>query len=620
MTATNETLGPAERILQTVLSFSDHAVHNRPGIVVPDAGAVVGVKWSPVTHKVEDGQKVVYRLDKRGRKEVKVKLGVLNEQTGEIKSGRTVVGRYQPAGLFAEVVVWMYRQAVEIWNLDNEFAAKWASYSFGQEHRDLKVVLAALMLVQSRKGEPVLDEGTVAFHDDDFRSIGEAMVLLHRKDQKDFNPKLLVRVYDVLSLPEIAAINRELGFGKSARKPFYGRLYPAVTKWLEYREQNPKMLEGLVKAGFRQTVRRLCQMVGYKPQTDRFFEVLRWKQDQSKDGRRELAIGKTVAKAETWQGLTEEQICERIIVERPNYKRVVGLVPKGVGLTRAIVAATIEAGGLSDKDLIIASPTLEDLGLLKVQDIRERWERALREAEDMRAANIAARVKSKETKEKLVEAADTAVKAAVEEVTKGLRVYFFVDVSSSMHNAIDEGKKHLAKFLQGFPPDRVHVATFTTVGTEREIKHASKAGVENTFRGVRAGGATDYGSGVRALQHHKPAEDEDSLFIFVGDEEARNFTEAVQASGLNPMAFGLLRLRNSMYTCVQTTAAELGIPCFKIDERTFDDVYAIPRTIRNLVAATPVGVAPARVQEVARVTLVETILQTDLLQKPAWAA
>jgi len=55
----------------------------------------------------------------------------------------------------------------------------------------------------------------------------------------------------------------------------------------------------------------------------------------------------------------------------------------------------------------------------------------------------------------------------------------------------------------------------------------------------------------------------------------------------------------------------LGIPCFLIVENTFDDVYAIPRTIRALVAATPVGVA-ARVAAAARVTLVDTILKTDL--------
>ena len=45
-----------------------------------------------------------------------------------------------------EAVAWVYAQCAEVWNLDNEFAAKWASRAFGEEHRDLKVVLCALML------------------------------------------------------------------------------------------------------------------------------------------------------------------------------------------------------------------------------------------------------------------------------------------------------------------------------------------------------------------------------------------------------------------------------------------------------------------------------------------
>jgi hypothetical protein len=84
------------------------------------------------------------------------------------------------------------------------------------------------------------------------------------------------------------------------------------------------------------------------------------------------------------------------------------------------------------------------------------------------------------------------------------------------------------------------------------------------------------------------------------------------------MAFGFLKLPGENYGAVENTAAQLKIPCFPIVENTFDDVYAIPRTIRALVSATPVGVA-ARAAAVPRVTLVDTILKTDLLKKPTWA-
>src|SRR5271166_120325 len=640
-----EKLGPAERIINTILAYSDHMVHNRPGVVVPDATSVTGVKWSPVTHRVENDQKVVYRLDKQGKKTVEVRIGVMQEGAPGrrmggagmlalrgfkmpamkiVENGREV-GTYRRAGLYPEVAAWMYRQVGEVWKLDNEFAARWASFSFGQEHRDLKVVLAAFMLCQSRKGEPVIgDDGKAAFYDEDYRDVGEAMMLLDRKDGNHLDAKLLMRIHEFLTLPEIAAINRELGFGKSARNPYYGRWGKVVEKWLLYREENPKMLEGLVKKGFRTTVMTLARRVGYKPTSQKFFETLHWKQIQAEDGHRALAIGAAVAAAETWEGLSEEQVCERITKSKPDLKRIVGMLPKEVGMTRAVMAAAIEAGSLSNKDLIIATPTLEELGLLEVQRFREKWEKAVKAAEDMRAANIAQRVKSKEVKDKLDEGADAALQKAVEEVVKAVRVYLMVDTSGSMEGAIEAAKTHLARFVQGFPLDHIHVAVFSTSGREIKIVHPSKAGVENAFRGITAGGGTDYGAGVRALQQYKLiGVDEDNIFLFVGDEGAPHFTAAVEASLLKPVAFGLVPIMSPRYgrgTAVRDTANRLGIPCFEIDERTFADPYAIPRTIRALIAATPVGQATAVRAAAPRVSLVETILKTELLKKPAWAA
>lgn len=629
----NENLGPAERIINALLQYSDHMVHNRPGMVVTDARFNTGVRWEPVTHKVENDQKVVYKLVKAGKKTNKVRVGVMRDDNKIVEAG-AVVAEYRPAGLYPEVAAWMYSQVAEVWKLDNEFAARWASYAFGQEHRDLKVVLAAFMLVQSRKGDPVVDAGKVAFYDEDFRDVGEAMMLMRLKD-KDLNPKLLLRIHELLTQPKVAAINRELGFGRSARNAFYGRWDKAVMKWLQHREENPKLLEGLVKAGFRTSVMALVRLSGFKPSTPKFFETLRWKQSQADDGRRQIAIGIALKAADTWDGLTEVQICERITREKLNFKRVVGLLPKGTGLTRAIVAASIEAGGFSSKDLLQYTPTLEDLGLLQVQDIRTRWENAIKSAEDMRAANIALRVKSKETAEKLVEAGDNAVKKAVEEVTRGIRIYFIVDISASMDGAIQEAKTYIAKFLQGFPPERLHVSVFNTAGREIKIQHASAAGVENAFRGIRASGGTSYGEGVKALKNYKPAADEDAIFIFVGDEEQHGtFEQDIRASGLNPVAFGFLKVRGNMgfggtfanrhlengFAAVRNTAARLGIPCFMIAPETFSDVYAIPRTIRNLMAATPVGAATVDRPAPVRVTLVDTILKTDILKKPVWAA
>jgi len=616
----NENLGPAERIINTLLAYSDHAVHNRPGIVQPDPTSVTKVKWSPVTYKEEAGQKVVYRKEKAGKKTNLIRLGTLSAD-GKVLDGRTIVGRYMKPGLFPEVAEWMYRQIAEVWRLDNEFAARWASYAYGEDHRDLKVALAAFMLVQTRKGDPVLDAGKVAFYDEDFRDIGEAMVLCDGK--KFLDVKMILRLLDFLELDEVAAVNRELGFGQSQRNAFLGRLPRVIEKWLRYREVNQQLLKGLIKKGFRTSLIRLARAIGYKPTTEKFFQLLRWKQDQAKDGHRTIAIGKAVKAAESWTGLTEEQICERIVAQKPDFKRIVGMLPDQIGLTRAVLAASIESGSLSDKDLIIYSETLESHGLLKVPDIQGRWQAALRKAEDQRAANVALRVKSKEVKEALQEAADTAVQKAVEEVAKDLEVYVIVDISGSMDEAIEKAKRYISQMVPAFPLDNLHVSVFNTAGREVRIPHASAAGVTNAFSGIKAGGGTDYGAGVLALKKYRPVAGRDVLFIFVGDEGAPQFSRAVQESDLNPVAFGLIPTPSRQYgqgTAVKETAVRLNIPCFEIDEKTFTDPYAVPRVLRNLIAATPVTAAATRAQVKPRLSLVDTILATDLLQKPAWAA
>lgn len=636
--ANREALGSAERIINMLLTYQDHLVHNRPGLITPDRQANIGVRWQPVVYKAEGDatpkQKVVYQLTKVGKKSTRTRIGVLGENNVVRADNGTTIGTYRSSGLYPEVAAWIYGQIADVWKLDNEFAARWASFAFTQDHRDLKVALAAFMLVQSRKGDPVRDAGKIIFCDEDYRDIGEAMTLLYRKDGKDLNPKLLLRIHDLLALPEIAKINRDLGFGASTRHPFFGRWSKAVTKWLQYREENPKLLEGLVSAGFRRTVMELVRRVGYKPQTPTFFAKLRWKQGQAKDGRRTIAIGQAIEAAQTWEGLTEGQICERIMAEKPNWKVIASRVPAKIGITRAIAAAAIESNALSNKDLIIITPTLEELGLLTIAPIKARWDHALKEADDMRAANIARNVQSQAVKDQLQEAATNATQKAVAEVLKQIRVYFIIDISSSMQSGIEVAKEYIAKLLPAFPLDVVHVAVFNTGGREVTIKHASAAGVENAFRGIRAEGGTDYGAGVKALQKYTPKADEDAIIIFVGDEEAPPFDQAVRVSGINPIAFGFLKIqansgapawRARTYgtdhnVAVRQTATNLGIPCFMIEEQTFADPYAIPRTLRNLIASTPVAQVTARSATVPRrLTLVDQILQTELLKKPVWA-
>src|SRR5688572_4783192 len=185
MTIRPEERGAADRLLSLVLNSSAHLWHNRPGV---NRNGV----WYPATER-----------------------------------HRTTGAPHAKPGLFVPAAELLYGQLLEIYRLDAELAARFASYAVTEtDWRDLQIACAALMLVQSRHGEPVHDEdGSVAFYDDDYRAVGEAMVLRFVKGStRMMSPKAVLRVGVLLETPEIAAVNRAAGFGDPASaKPPLGR-------------------------------------------------------------------------------------------------------------------------------------------------------------------------------------------------------------------------------------------------------------------------------------------------------------------------------------------------------------------------------------------------------------
>jgi Mg-chelatase subunit ChlD len=578
-------LGPAEKLLDLVLSSSAHLWHNRPGIEL-------GGQWLP-----------------------KPKKGVPMP-----KGGRAVT-----PGLHVTAAQALYARLIEINSLNADLMAHFASYALtSTDWRDLKVACAALMLVQQRSGQPVKDGAKVAFFDDDFRAIGEAMLLQYeRKSTRMLTPKAILRVAELLETPEIAELNRKAGFADpGSKKPPLGRWKKGAEKWLKYREQNPAMLAGLVKAGFKETIKAIARKAGYKPTSASFFELLGWKQKQSEAGHRTVGLsGLKLAKSNRLDGLSEAEICEMIEGQRLSYKEVVGRLPKELGLTPAILVALLPS--LSDRDLRIMTPTLEELGLMADPEIRARWEKAVATATDQRALNIAKNVQSKELKEKLEEASDHAARAAVKEATKDVdvQVMFLIDKSGSMEGAIEKSKEALSRILAGFPFDKLHVATFDTMGTVLRAKATSRAAVQHMLQHVKAGGGTVHAAAVRAL-HQSGLRFQPGtrvVVIVVGDEAGEagdQFARVFRESGYEVAAMAaLVSVANhgARGNSVRGCAAQLKVPFSEVKVESFDDPYQVPRVLKALLdapVAASVGAAPQH-------GWVERVMKTPLLELKA---
>jgi hypothetical protein len=582
MTIRAEQRGAAERLLDLVLNSSAHLWHNRPGVDVNGT-------WFPATE----------RNRRRGGPGVR-------------------------PGLFVPAAVNLYRQLLETYQLDAELGARFASYAATEtDWRDLQVCCAALMLVQPRSGAPVHDDdGTVAFYDDDYRAIGEAMILRYEKGStRMMSPKAVLRVGQVLQTPEIAALNRGAGFADPAgRRAALGRWPSAVHQWLAYREHNLPLLEGLVTAGYKETIKQLARRSGYRPATARFFEVLGWPQKQSAGGHRSVGLdGLTLARRDRFDDLTEEQICERIVTERLSYKDVVGRLPAGLGLTPAIMVALLPS--LSDRDLRILSPTLESLGLLADPEIRQRWERALATATDLRSLTVAANLRDRELRQTLESAAEAAVNRAVSEAVADddVHVMFLVDKSGSMQGAIEKSKETLVRILAGFPPERLHVAAFDTIGRVIRLKAANRAGVAHALDSINAGGGTTHGAALRAL-HEAGVRVPDSgtlVVIVVGDEAGeagQQFARSFAEYGYQPAALALVvNVDRPTWrgTTVRDAAASLAVPYSEVEVGQFDDPYQVTRVLKTLLDAPVASGATA-----PRSGWLDKVLATPLLAKP----
>jgi hypothetical protein len=571
-------LGPAERLLALVLGGSAHLWHNRPGLNLNGT-------WQPAP---------------RGNAAIPA-----NAQ------------RVSP-GLFVPAAVKLYRQLLEIYKLNTDLMAHFASYALTQtDWRDLKVATCALMLVQQHKGQPVREpDGSVAFFDDDHRVIGEAMILHYeKKSTRMLTPKAVLRVAELLETPEIAQLNREAGFGDpGSKKPPLGRWKRVAQKWLQAREKNLPMIEGLVKAGYKETLKKLARKAGYKPESQAFFELLGWKQKQASGGHRQVGLtGLTLVKRERFDGLSEAEICEWIDHERLSYKEVVGRLPKDVGLTPAIMVALLPS--LSDRDLRMLTPTLEELGLLSEPTIRQRWEKAVQTSTDQRALHIAKNVRNKELREKLEEASDNAARQAVTEATaeSDVRVMFLIDKSGSMEGAIEQSKEALTRILAGFPAEKLHIASFDTVGTVLKPKASSRTAVQHMLQGLKASGGTCHAAAVQALHRdgvRVPAEAK-LIVIVVGDEAGEtgdHFARTLRECGYTVAAMALLvSVAGGRGNTVRTCAGHLKVPFSEVAVDQFSDPYQVPRVLKALMDAPT---APGIVQS----GWVERVMRTPLLK------
>lgn len=292
-----------------------------------------------------------------------------------------------------------------------------------------------------------------------------------------------------------------------------------------------------------------------------------------------------------------------------------GRLPQDLGLTPAIMVALVPS--LSDRDLRQLTPTLEELGLMADPEIREAWEKAIESATDQRGLNIAKNVQSAELKERLEASADKAVQKAVADATaeQDIHVMFLIDRSGSMQGALEKSVEALSRILAGFPLEKLHIASFDTMGMVHKPKAPSRAAVQHMLSGVSAGGGTMHIAALYALAADGVSIPPGAkLIVFVvGDEAGEDggrLAEAFHAYGWNVSAMALIL--NVAYTRGRTVtdcAAHLGVPFSLVTVEQFDDPYQVPRVLQTVLEAPPPSPLGA-----SRMAWVEKVMATPILE------
>jgi hypothetical protein len=357
----------------------------------------------------------------------------------------------------------------ELAEKDPLFLAHFTSYCFKNlDSKDLKVVATFMSSLSDADGAPF--EPGSEYKKPNLRVIAQAAFC-------ELDPKLALRVL------KLANSKRAIG-SKTAGTHMSKHIKTAAKKYVKMRESNPKMLEGIKKAGLSNTYRSLYRIARVAPSPEA-VQILRWKQKAGFPG-----AGVEIKKSTLFDftGMSDLEIAQKIRTERLKPQAVLGALPDK--LSPVVAAAILEQ--CSGDQAVVYTSMFEDQGLLKHEEVRKVYDAKIRTAKQALDRVERVRQELDQTTKKLLESAKADVRK--EQVGDIGKVFVHLDISGSMTAAIDIGKNKGAIIAECVkdPSQNFYWGTFNTLGTElKRPDKFTKAAFMAGLYGVRPGGGTD---------------------------------------------------------------------------------------------------------------------------------
>lgn len=356
---------------------------------------------------------------------------------------------------------------------DPIFLAHFTSYAIGKlDTNDLKVVSTFFNSISDADGTPfVVQEknGKVynsKYKKPNFRIISQAALF-------SLEPKLVLRVL------QLAKKKESYGGLFSEGTHLSKHLITAVKKYLRYRENNPKMIEGIKRAGLGKKYRNLYRMTRIAP-SDEAASILRWEQ---KDGR---VIKKR--KALSFEGLSDIKIAEKIRNEKLSVLVSLGALPDVIS---PVIAVAILEQATGNQAIILQS-LWDGQGLMQDEEVQKLFEEKIVTAKDAidRVERINSNI-SEATKKVMDKTKSDIRKKQTGDIGK---VFVHIDISSSMQSAIEFAKQRgsiIAECVQN-PEENFFWGAFNDRGYKiKKPKEFTQGAFMAQLYGLRARGMTN---------------------------------------------------------------------------------------------------------------------------------
>lgn len=470
---------------------------------------------------------------------------------------------------------------VRLTDNDPEFLVRFTSYAISKiDSKDLKVLAIFANSLSDADGTP-FSEGS-KYRKPNYRLVSQAA--LQRLD-----PKLVSRVIEIANLKQ-AFHNKKEG------THFSRSLKTAVKKYLKYREQNSKALEGIRKVGFSETVKGMYRSIHLAP-SDNAAAILKWKQ---KDGR-VIELKRDVF---NFKGMTDLQIAEKIRAEKLPPTGVLGALPDKVS---PVIAVAILEQATGDQAVILRE-MFDSQGLLKNKEVMAVFTEKIKTAKTAldRVDRINTEV-DKEVDQALKEARAERRKEVVGDIGK---LFLHIDMSASMKEAIEFAKERgaiIAECVQN-PKDNFLWGLFNSQGYVLDKPETfEKDAFKSYLYSVKAGGGTN------CFACWKYAREQGcEIDVFITDQDPDNPTATkvqllkrlVDMGVSYPKAVVIVDMSRGRCSSLYDALIQVGIPTTVIQPDTLTESALVAQSVRMaLKGATAV---------------IDEIMATPLLTLPEW--